>query len=45
MTGTPQTQNRASLRRRQQAKLEQEIATFFRCAGVKSVDLSAMFQT
>ena len=40
--------DRASLRRRKwqayQAKLEGEIAVFFRAAGVKSVDLSEMFE-
>ncbi len=48
MNGIPQPQNCASLRRRKwqakQSKLEQEIAAFFRAAGVKSVDLSEMFQ-
>ena len=49
MNGTPQIQDRISLRRRKQrarqARLEQEIAAFFQSAGVKSVDLSEMFQT
>ena len=49
MNGTPeQKRDRAPRRRRQwqahQAKLEREIETFFRAAGVKNVDLSEMFE-
>ena len=47
INGKPQCDR--AFRRRQkwqahQAKLEQEIAAFFRAAGVKNVDLSEMFE-